>query len=281
MSGKVRTSERILNYFDTVQSDEYDQLSNGLLIKIKRKAGRALTHSPYLSIREAGHRITLVAPRPSHFFIQKVLEHASRQEITQKRVAKLLSNVLFPLANIPEVKPHDSITAKLVQSNAGFCSMAEPYFISSQKQAQRGTIREQRRLRVYHDAANTPIALEKAYEASNALLLQGMRVGKVELPAGTLVAFEHDNELTKTGENTGKSGNWTAESYLIENGVSIAPGRMTPWVYNDPLEQAIFGVDKHGEYRTIILGRADECQTPRTSFDAAAQQVLELAQRQT
>jgi hypothetical protein len=148
----------------------------------------------------------------------------------------------------------NTAAVELLGEDLRSCSQAEDFFVLAVKQiGSNGRADDHDRISVYHNADGTPIALRKTKIESTALLLEpAVSPQLVPIPAGTVVHVGPNASYVKTGEfdyldrrNRPKTRYQTFEVGGEDTGLEVAPLRLSPWAYEDPLDRAVFAISRY------------------------------------
>jgi hypothetical protein len=136
----------------------------------------------------------------------------------------------------------------------GSCDQAEGFFRDTLTQVRSGKSRGQKTVSTYHNMNGEPVAIRKYADVSSALTLKRLKLGPLILPPGTIVGIQ-SNSADLTG--TAKQGKTTMASYLVNGQLQVTPCRLSPWVYDNPVDRALFGLHEYSDKPFYSRARAD------------------------
>lgn len=225
----------------------------------------------------ANDQASATFPLPSHMLAHAVVKRlASRRSASdvQRQAGQQVMGMIAPIEQTPFAM--DSASC-----DGSYCADAEPMFVGALRQLTMGQSVENddyashERLSAYHAADGTPIALRKQRTDSTALLLRPVEIyDNVTAPSGTIV------DIVGVTETTGQAklrDNTLLNTYQTTEQTLLSPLRISPWVHQDPLDRALFGIEAPSDRPYVDLDRAREVAGVALSdFHDAAIQIMDL-----
>ena len=222
-------------------------------------------------------RDTTIFPMISHGLLAAIFAEMIEEPKRSERYSKLVGKYLLPQCGLGLSK--DYFNCDIGRTYKHFCSDTEGYFVDVLTQIGSRTYSGQPRISVYHDENGAPIALRKSTQESSALLLMDARMGKLCIPMGTFVDIDHEDSATISGRINSTDGynGWILESYSLDNRLTIAPGRLSPWAFESKKDRKIFGVRRYSNLTVLDRDRAKKCSKNNLgSFLKVSTHILEL-----
>lgn len=220
----------------TAARERFDELYAHEVASIKERLGKNIDPEILMFFPR---RTNASTPRPS-----LLLAERNMQALTSRRdredANRVLNNFLWKICGIDEQEP--VMQANLQSHVVELCSNAESFFVDVLRQLADGKAKGQYRVTVYHDDQG-PVLLRKSYEAKSALSLEPLKLAKTTIPAGVICAVDSVVGNVESGECN--VGNLEYRTIRLKNPPLIAPKRLTPWAYEDPITRASFGFWHH------------------------------------
>jgi hypothetical protein len=178
-------------------------------------------------------------------------------------------NMLLTMAGLP--LREEPIRLKQTTVSVFTCQAAEDRFLETLDQV-RGLRFASRALqpeiRVYHDANNKPLALQKQLTEQSALTLQPTETKGVILPPGTIIAIQGGKQTGQVVED-----DYLLRTFEVSPGFGINPRRISAWAYDAPLDRSVFGV---GGWCKVAAERGNQvAQVGLEDYVIAAQDIME------
>ena len=218
------------------------------------------------------------SPRPGLLLLNSALKEMFAQERRPSSgKLRFMSQLLVPLAGInPQVPVYES---GWTSKKGDACSMAEWRFIDALQQVKWLRTIGQPIVSTYHDEDGSPILFRKSDYESTAINLKALAMGDdIVLPAGTIVAVSNTMNRNPTGQRKGRS--FTLASYALPQTINIAPIRISPWAYDDPIDRATFALAGNGLIgEGYYYDRGESMNFQRYSLEdyaEASRQIIEL-----
>lgn len=204
-------------------------------------SGLSLTHYKIRNYARGGSfPIMFTAPRPSHTLMKVAFSEIGRNPTSPRHIQsalRLTQRFLMPMAGI-KTQPNP-VPGKYINNPISNCHEAEYNFVDTLEQITTGgNASLQPTISVFHNADGEPITLRKRYDVSSAITLRDVEIRGGLVPAGTIVGMGAIS--TETGQAMVDDCRYT--TYEIDEQVAICPTRPSPWVYDDPLDRAVFGL---------------------------------------
>ncbi|MBP7820683.1 hypothetical protein KA043_01090 [Candidatus Saccharibacteria bacterium] len=246
----MSTREKVVKNLNIANADELKHIRTVYEPMLKTARKCSAEDVIYTKAEDSFRRDTLVHPRISHDLIAGIFSKINQQPEYANNYAKLLGKYLLPLCSIED--PEYKFPCEMGTTHQVFCQDTEEYFVDSLVQVKANIFTGQPRLSVYHDEDGNPFAFRKSAQETSALLLQDTITENLHIPKGTYVGICKDNQAMQTGSKKmhDKYDSWLIESYCIDDGFKIAPGRLSPWAHNLETDRELFGIEK---YRNIIM----------------------------
>lgn len=267
---------KVLKSLEKKNRDELRGIGELYAPLLKTARGCLAENVIYRKAQDSIDRDTSTHPRISHGLVAGVFSEMKQQPEKADSYAKLLGKFLLPLCSLEPQK--NSIACEIGTTQQIFCPDSEEYFVNALTQIDSNTYFGQPRLSVYHDKDGEPVALRKSTQESSALLLRDASMGRLLIPRGTFVGICKDSQATLTGQKAVSDGNdaWELESYGIENGFTIAPGRLSPWAHKSPSDRAIFGITRYSNVTIFDSDRSKQCvKHDLKSFKKVSKKILQ------
>lgn len=272
----MSSKEKVLNNLEQKNNDEVVWIHENYTPLLKTAKKCSAEDVIYSKAQDDFSRDTLTHPRVSHGLVAGIFSKMNQKPENAGNYAKLLGKYLLPLCAIDS--PKHLTPCEIGASQQVFCPDAEDYFVDAIYQVNTNTYYGQPRLSVYHNESGVPIALRKSTQESSALLLQDTNMDNLYIPKGTYIDIFKDDRVTLSGHKTVSDGNdtWQLESYCIENGFTIAPGRLSPWAYSSAIDRKLFGVQKYRNVTIYDSARAKQCSEYNlSSFRKVSKKILQ------
>lgn len=179
------------------------------------------------------------SPRPGLILLNGLLPTLANLTGEQQAVVE---QTLLPLVGLgSDLVPEHS--AKFGSVANVFCSEAEPWFADAIEQVRDPKQAFHDWISVYHTASEespTPLLLSKSDEEASAITLVPIQIGKITLPAGTIVGVDESYQRSEAkSDATGVFSSYTVDS---DTPLFIEPGRISPWAYSNIHDRELFGV---------------------------------------
>jgi hypothetical protein len=269
-----------IQHHGDIRSREQETLTSSIGQLLPR-ARAAQLHSTAVALsliaRKEAHT-TRILPRLSHYLLERAFKDSAllvkeRSHNALPAALDFIEEVVLPMTDVTVTEPAE---AKLTHAALVGCIHAEGYFKGCLDQINLGQFGFQDRIKTYHDAKGTPIALQKSKSESTALTLKPLTVdGATVIPAGTIAGVDTRMMRTKTGSMRGRLV--TFDTYEVDGPFALCPKRLSPWAYNDPLDRSIYAVrprlaggNYHEERGDIVV------DTTLEDFQHAAAQVMQM-----
>lgn len=189
------------------------------------------------------------------------------------QLATFITEDLMPICGL--APPTNEIQTVIGGERRDPCKDAETYFVECLSQINGQSEGRQTRISVYHTPEGTPLAIRKSYEQSTALTLQPAEL----IPAGTIASISYNKRAKTTGKTTlSRDYYCSLATYQVDGELELAPLRISPWAYDDPIDRALFAVTDNGQGKPHYSERRAELITGHNldDFRQAADQVMQL-----
>lgn len=270
------------------QVTQYDAGQDELLTAfqaggVQSSAVAQLMTSTYISARRFEHK---TRPLIGHWLLEEIMGHP-RDLDNVPALAPIVNRIVLPLIEKQSQRPAYPAHSTNAMAEAGACSDAEYFFAAAAAQvlgAPEGVeIRScygHAALSVYHNAAGTPLLLQKQFDEPTALTLEPLHAHGVLLPPGMIVGVGQDIEAYRhTGSADDEERALQLDTYDLGEVASLdAVLRCSPWVHANKLDRAMFSVSyfaageaqfKPDRYKLVTTHTID-------TFRAAAQRIMQL-----
>lgn len=199
-------------------------------------------------------KFSVIKPRLSAVFMSSawrdltdtefICDEDNRYDEQLEAIRQFLDEVVMPMSGFePAYEPAEAKFSSMYAKDA--CGRADMYFADTYEQITAERHNGQGIVRVYHNDNGTPLVIQKAQEESSGLTLEPINAEGIFIPAGTIVGVEVGMDLSLKIADVICNGSNSFEvvSYEIdEENLALAPARLSPWAYSDPLDIGMYAV---------------------------------------
>jgi hypothetical protein len=148
--------------------------------------------------------------------------------------------ILFSIAGLPSCT--SDLQFDVGPQDAACCPSAEWRFRSMLDNVAGSTDKVHEIIKVFHTDIGEPVFIEKERGANTAMSLLSVRVSGICVPKGSIVEL-HASEESLDSAASVMIGDTNFVSVLLGE-VSVAPSRVSPWAYEEPLDRGLFACEE-------------------------------------